>query len=63
MTKRVNNTYMDASVMSTYYLLLRANFQHKYRFNLILPLVCYIEGNLKNVPFFKLGLTYILALN
>jgi hypothetical protein len=50
-------------VMSTYYLLLRANFQHKYRFNLILPLVCYIEGNLKNVPFFKLGLTYILALN
>jgi hypothetical protein len=36
---------MDAPVMSTYYLPLRADFQHKYRFNLILPLVCYVEGN------------------
>jgi len=43
----INRTYMDAPVMSTYYLPLRADFQHKYRFNLILPLVCYVEGSLK----------------
>jgi hypothetical protein len=40
-------TYMDAPVMSTYYLPLRADFQHKYRFNLILALVYYVEGSLK----------------
>jgi hypothetical protein len=45
--------------MTTYYLPLCADFQHKYRFNLILPLVCYVEGSLKN----DLVLTYIQALN
>jgi hypothetical protein len=49
---------MDAPVMSTYYLPLRANFQHKLRFNLVLPLVRYVEGSLKNGLF----LTYIQAL-
>ena len=39
-------------------LYLRADFQHKFRFNLILPLVCYVEGSLKN----GLVLTYIQAL-
>jgi hypothetical protein len=39
-------------------LYLRANFQHKYRFNLLLPLVCCVEGSLKN----GLVLTYIQAL-
>jgi hypothetical protein len=37
---------------------LRADFQHKFRFNLILPLVCYVGGSLKN----GLVLTYIQAL-
>jgi hypothetical protein len=32
---------------------LRADFQHKFRFNLILPLVCYVEGSLKNGPLFQ----------
>jgi hypothetical protein len=45
--RKIIKTYMDAPVMSTYYLPLRADFQHKYRFNLILPLVCYVEGSLK----------------
>jgi hypothetical protein len=48
---------MDAPMMSTYYLPLRADFQHKYRFNL-LPLVCCVEGSLKS----GLVLTYIQAL-
>lgn len=39
-------------------LYLRADFQHKFRFNLILPLVCYVGGSLKN----GLVLTYIQAL-
>jgi hypothetical protein len=38
---------MDAPVMSTYNLSLCADFQHKYRFNLVLPLVCCVEGSLK----------------
>ena len=39
---------MDDPLMSTYYLPLRADFQHKYRFNFLLPLVCRVEGSLKN---------------
>jgi hypothetical protein len=39
-------------------LYLRADFQHKFRFNLILLLVCYVEGSLKNGSV----LTYIQAL-
>jgi hypothetical protein len=53
---------MDAPVKSTQYLPLRADFQHKYRRNILLPLVCCFEGSLKNGPLFKLGLTYIQAL-
>jgi hypothetical protein len=53
---------MDAPVMSTHYLSLRADFQHELRLILLLPLVCCAEGSLKNGPLFKLGLTYIQAL-
>jgi hypothetical protein len=43
----INRTYMDAPVMSTHYLLLRADFQHELRLILLLPLVCCAEGSLK----------------
>jgi hypothetical protein len=49
---------MDAPVMSTHYLSLRADFQHELRLILLLPLVCCAEGSLKN----GLVLTYIQAL-
>jgi hypothetical protein len=39
---------MDAPVKSTQYLPLRADFQYKYRCNILLPLVCCVEGSLKN---------------
>ena len=56
--KKITETYMDAPVMSTHYLSLRADFQHELRLILILPLVCCAEGSLKN----GLVLTYIQAL-
>ena len=43
----ITETYMDAPGMSTYYLSLRADFQHEYVLNLLLPLVCCAEGSLK----------------
>ncbi|MFT7261054.1 MAG: hypothetical protein ACI9MS_002928 [Glaciecola sp.] len=58
----ITKTYMDAPVISTHYLSLRADFQHVLRLILLLPLVCCAEGSLKNGPLFKLGLTYIQAL-
>jgi hypothetical protein len=39
---------MDAPVKSMQYLPLHADFQHKYRCNIILPPVCCVEGSLKN---------------
>jgi hypothetical protein len=54
---------MDAPVMSTHYLSLRGDFQHELRLIFLLPLVCCVEGSLKNDPLFKLGLTYIQAIN
>jgi hypothetical protein len=45
--KKITKTYMDAPGMSTYYLSLRADFQHEYVLNLLLPLVCCAEGSLK----------------
>jgi hypothetical protein len=47
LTDAIMRTYMDAPGMSTYYLSLRADFQHEYVINLLLPLVCYVEGSLK----------------
>jgi hypothetical protein len=38
---------MDAPVMSTHYLSLRADFQHELRLILLLSLVCCVEGSLK----------------
>jgi hypothetical protein len=46
---------MDAPVVSTYYLPLSMNDV----FNLVLPLVCCVEGSLEMALFFRLGLTYI----
>jgi hypothetical protein len=48
---------MEAPVKSTQCLPLCADFQHKYRFNFVLPLVSCVEGSLKN----GLVLTYIQA--
>jgi hypothetical protein len=58
---RLSRNYIDIYGRSrdvNVVLYLRADFQHKFRFNLILPLVCYVGGSLKN----GLVLTYIQAL-
>jgi hypothetical protein len=44
---QINKTYMDAPVMSTYYLSLLAVFSMNDVFNLVLPLVRCVEGSLK----------------